>query len=214
MNPYAKISINGLWRQNTSVVQLLGLCPLVAVSTSFVSAFSLGLATVFVMTMANLVVSCLRNYIPGNIRIPVFITIISALVTIVEMWLSVLSYPLYLALGIYLPLIVTNCIVLARVEAFASKNNPFMSIFDGLMMGMGALGALCLLGIVREILATGMLFGGIDQLLGENFTAVQILPDFIGRFTVATLPFAGFFLLGFMVAAKRAIDLKIAKNKR
>ena len=211
MNTYAKISINGLWKQNTSIVQLLGLCPLIAVSTSLVSAFSLGLATVFVMAMSNLVVSCFRNYIPDNIRIPVFITIISALVTIVEMWLSVLSYPIYLALGIYLPLIVTNCIVLARVEAFASKHGPIHSLFDGIMMGMGALTILCLLGAIREILATGMILNGIEQLLGENLSPVPVLPAFIGRLSIATLPFVGFFLLGFLVAAKRAIDLKFKK---
>ena len=134
---FREIAWNGLWKQNTGLAQLLGLCPILAVSTSMVNAVSLGLATILVMALSNLAVSALRNFIPYEIRIPVFILIIAALVTVVDLSFNAFVHDLYLVLGIFIPLIVTNCIVLARVEAFAAKNEPGGSTVDGIAMGIG-----------------------------------------------------------------------------
>jgi RnfABCDGE-type electron transport complex G subunit len=137
MSIYKDIAWNGLWKQNTILAQLLGLCPLLAVSTTLVNAVSLGLATILVMMLANLAMSALRALIPYEIRIPVFILIIAALVTVVDLAFNAFLHDLYLVLGIFIPLIVTNCIVLARVEAFAAKNGLRARRYDGLMMGVG-----------------------------------------------------------------------------
>ena len=136
---FREIAWNGLWKQNTGLAQLLGLCPILAISTSMVNAVSLGLATILVMAMSNLAVSALRNFIPYEIRIPVFVLIIAALVTVVDLSFNAFFHDLYLVLGIFIPLIVTNCIVLARVEAYAAKNDPLTSTVDGIMMGIGLL---------------------------------------------------------------------------
>ena len=135
MKAYRDIAWNGIWKQNTGVVQILGLCPILAISTSIVNAVSLGLATILVMAMSNLVIAALRNFIPYEIRIPVFILIIAALTTVVDLAFNAYLHELYLVLGIFIPLIVTNCIVLARVEAFAAKNAPIQATFDGIFHG-------------------------------------------------------------------------------
>ena len=149
------IAWNGVWKQNTGLVQILGLCPILAISNSFVNAVSLGLATILVMALSNVVISALRNLIPYEIRIPVFILIIAALVTVVDLAFNAWLHSLYLVLGIFIPLIVTNCIVLARVEAFAAKNAPLESTLDGIAMGVGLLLVLAILGGMREIIGTG-----------------------------------------------------------
>jgi electron transport complex protein RnfE len=160
---FRQITANGVWQQNTSLVQILGLCPLLAVTTNLVNGVMLSLATIIVMAVANVAVASLRNLIPHEIRIPVFILIVAALVTVVDLVFNAQFHELYLVLGIFIPLIVTNCIVLARIEAFANKNPPLQSLLDGVFMGVGMLWTLALLGGLRELIGGGTLFAGIDM---------------------------------------------------
>ncbi len=201
MNVYRDIARNGLWTQNSILAQLLGLCPLLAVSTSFVNAFSLGLATIIVMMIANLAVSALRTFIPYEIRIPIFVLIIAALVTVVDLAFNAFLHELYLVLGIFIPLIVTNCIVLARVEAFAAKNGIRAAAFDGLMMGIGFLWVISLLGLIREFIAQGTLFSGIEQLIPGTQGLVLLGENYPG-FLIAILPPGAFFVLAAMIAGR------------
>ena len=190
---------NGLWKQNPGVVQLLGLCPILAVSTSVVNAVSLGLATVLVMAVANLAVASLRNFIPYEIRIPVFILIIAALTTVVDLVFNAYLHDLYLVLGIFIPLIVTNCIVLARVEAFAAKNDPISSTVDGMMMGLGLVWVLAVLGGIREVIGSGTLFSGIEMLVPGLSPITLFGSDYPG-FLIGILPPGAFFTLGCLIA--------------
>jgi electron transport complex protein RnfE len=144
-----EIIVNGLWKQNPGVVQILGMCPLLAISNNVVNALSLGLATTLVMALSNLAVSLVRNLIPHAVRIPVFILLVAVLVTAVDLLIHAYALSLYLVLGIFIPLIVTNCIVLARVEAFASKRTALHSTLDGIMMGLGLTAVLVVLEIGR-----------------------------------------------------------------
>lgn len=210
MNREAFIQIrqNGLWKQNASLVQLLGLCPLLAVTTNVVNGAMLALATILVMTIANFAVASLRNWIPYEIRIPVFILIVAALVTVVDLLFNANLHSLYLILGIFIPLIVTNCIVLARVESFAAKNTPLESAIDGIFMGLGLLWTLALLGGLRELLANGTLFSGID-LVFPTLQGIQILPENYPGFLLATLPPGAFILLGILIAWKNWVDARI-----
>ncbi len=200
---YREIIINGLWKQNTGIVQLLGLCPLLAISNSVVNAVSLGLATAIVMGMSNGAVSSVRNVVPNEIRIPVFILIIAVLVTVVQMAMNAFAHPLYLVLGIFIPLIVTNCIVLARTEAFASKNRVLPSMLDGFMMGLGLTLVLTILGGIREIIGSGTLLTGINLAFGESAKqfVIHVIPDYHG-FLLAILPPGAFIGLGLLIAAK------------
>jgi electron transport complex protein RnfE len=201
MNPYKEIAWNGIWKQNTILSQLLGLCPLLAVSTNFVNAMSLGLATMIVMMLANLAISTLRAFIPYEIRIPVFVLIIAALVTVIDLAFNAFLHDLYLVLGIFIPLIVTNCIVLARVEAFAAKNGVRAATFDGLMMGIGFIWVIGLLGLLREFLGQGTMFAGIEMII-PGWQGVQVLPEDYPGFLVAMLPPGAFFVLGLMIAGR------------
>ena len=168
-----EIRDNGLWHQNSSLIQILGLCPLLAVTTTLVNGVMLSLATIIVMAVANVAVASLRNLIPHEIRIPVFILIVAALVTIVDLIFNAYFHELYLVLGIFIPLIVTNCIVLARVEAFANKNPPLQSLLDGVFMGVGLLWTLALLGGLRELIGAGTLFSGIDMVFPAAFQSMS-----------------------------------------
>jgi electron transport complex protein RnfE len=205
MNPYKEIAHNGLWKQNAILAQLLGLCPLLAVSTNLVNAVSLGLATILVMGMSNLAISALRGFIPYEIRIPVFVLIIAALVTVVDLAFNAFLHDLYLVLGIFIPLIVTNCIVLARVEAFAAKNSMPAATFDGIMMGVGFVWVIGLLGAIRELVGQGTLFSGIEMII-PTATAIQILPADYPGFLIAILPPGAFFVLGLLVAGRNWLD--------
>ncbi len=211
MNAMKEIAWNGLWKQNAILAQLLGLCPLLAVSTNFVNAFSLGLATILVMMLANVGISLMRAFIPYEIRIPIFVLIIAALVTVVDLAFNAFLHELYLVLGIFIPLIVTNCIVLARVEAFAAKNGLRASLFDGLMMGLGFLWAICLLGLLRELLGQGTLFSGIEMLV-PTVVPIQVLPEAYPGFLIAILPPGAFFILGLMVAARNFIESRTQRR--
>ena len=206
---FRDISYNGLWKQNAGLAQLLGLCPILAISTSMVNAVSQGLATILVMTLANLAVSALRNLIPYEIRIPVFVLIIAALVTVVDLSFNAYFHDLYLVLGIFIPLIVTNCIVLARVEAYAAKNDPLSSTFDGVMMGLGLVWVLGLLGAIRELLGAGTLFSGIEMIF-PSLSAWNVFGEDYPGFLIAILPPGAFFALGCLIAAFNAINTHLA----
>ena len=207
------IARNGIWKQNTSIAQILGLCPLLAVTTNAVNGIMLSLATIIVMALANVAVASLRNFIPHEIRIPVFILIVAALVTVVDLLFNANLHELYLVLGIFIPLIVTNCIVLARVEAFAAKNPPLQSTLDGIFMGVGMLWTLALLGGLRELLGSGTLLGGIDMVF-PGLQPIQLLPESYPGFLLGLLPPGAFILLGCMIAWKNWMDARAAERAR
>ena len=213
MSTYKEIAWNGIWKQNTALIQLLGMCPLLAMSNSVVNGIGLGLATVFVMALSNLTVAALRSLIPYEIRIPVFILIIAALVTIVDLALNAFLHDLYVVLGIFIPLIVTNCIVLARVEAFAAKNPVLPSTVDGAAMALGLTWALALLGAIRELIGTGALFSGIEMIV-PSAHAIQILPIDYPGFLVAVLPPGAFLVLGLLIACRNWLDTRINQRLR
>ena len=198
-----QIVYHGLWKQNPGIVQLLGLCPLLAISNSVVNSLSLGLATTLVMAVASGSVAVVRNFIPNEIRIPSFILIIAVLVTVVQLFMNAYVHPLYLVLGVFIPLITTNCIVLARVEAFASKQPIRHAVLDALMMGLGLTLVLVTLGAMRELAGKGTLLGGLDLALGPAARAwvLTVLPDYHG-FLLAVLPPGAFIGLGLLIALK------------
>lgn len=204
-----QIAWNGLWKQNTGLVQILGLCPILAISTNLVNAVSLGLATILVMAVVNLVIALLRNFIPYEIRIPVFILIIAAIVTVVDLAFNAYLHGLYLVLGIFIPLIVTNCIVLARVEAFAAKNGVLESTVDGMAMGAGLLGVLAVLGSLREVVGSGTLFSGIDLVI-PGASAINLFGEDYPGFLVAVLPPGAFFALGCLIAGRNWLASRAA----
>lgn len=210
---FTTIAGNGVWKQNTSIAQILGLCPLLAVTTNAVNGIMLSLATILVMALSNVAVASLRNFIPHEIRIPVFILIVAALVTVVDLLFNANLHELYLVLGIFIPLIVTNCIVLARVEAFAAKNPPLHSMFDGIFMGVGMLWTLALLGGMRELLGNGTLLGGIDMVF-PSLSPIQLLPESYPGFLLALLPPGAFILLGCMIAWKNWMDARAAQRAK
>jgi electron transport complex protein RnfE len=175
--------IKGLWRENPVFVQVLGMCPVLAVSNTALNALAMGLATAFVLIMSNIVVSSLRSFIPKQVRIATYILIIATFVTVVDYVIQAVSLDLYKALGAFISLIVVNCLILGRAEAFASKNTVGRSIMDGLGMGIGFAFALFCLGAVREILGAGSLFG------------IQLFHDTFQDWVVMILPSGGFFTL-------------------
>ncbi|MCS6123077.1 electron transport complex subunit E [Shewanella baltica] len=210
MTSYREIAWQGLWKNNPGLVQLLGLCPLLAVTATITNALGLGLATMLVLIGSNILVSLVRDYVPKEIRIPVFVMIIAALVTTVQLLINAYAYGLYLSLGIFLPLIVTNCIIIGRAEAFASRNNAFSAAFDGLMMGLGFTLVLTVLGATREILGQGTLFDGADQLLGPWAKSLTIhLWQVDTPFLLAMLPPGAFIVMGLLIALKNVIDKKV-----
>lgn len=213
MSAYKDIAWNGIWKQNTILAQVLGLCPLLAVSSNLVNAVSLGLATIVVMMLSNFAISALRAFIPYEIRIPVFILIIAALVTGIDLAFNAFLHDLYMVLGIFIPLIVTNCIVLARVEAFAAKNGLRASTLDGLMMGIGFVWVIALLGAVREFVGQGTLFSGIEMIF-PTLSGIQILPEEYPGFLIAMLPPGAFFVLGLLIAGRNWLDARANQRMR
>ncbi len=202
MDEYKKIIKNGLWNNNQALVALLGLCPLLAVSNSVVNAIGLGLATTFVLMASNLSVSLLRRTIRQEVRIPIFVLLIASFVVIIELLMQSYFYELYLILGIFVPLIVTNCAILGRAEAFAFKNNWYKSLLDGLAMGIGFSIALILLGAIREIVGNGSLFADAQLLFGEFGNNLTInIANYQGNL-LAILPPGAFISLGLIIASK------------
>ncbi|ABL02513.1 electron transport complex, RnfABCDGE type, E subunit [Candidatus Ruthia magnifica str. Cm (Calyptogena magnifica)] len=210
MSDYIKIIKNGLWNNNQALVVLLGLCPLLAVTNNIVNAIGLGLATTFVLVSSNITVSIFRHQISKEVRIPIFVLLIASFVTIVELLMQSYFYDLYLVLGIFVPLIVTNCAILGRAEAFASKNTWGKSAIDGLMMGVGFSIVLIVLGAMRELIGSGTLFDQSALLLGGdlgNTLNVTVFKNYQGTL-LATLPPGAFIGLGLIVAMKNRYDLR------
>ncbi len=205
----------GMWRSNPALVQLLGLCPLLAVSSTVINALGLGIATLLVLVGSNLIVSLTRHWIPKEIRIPIFIMFIASLVTCVQLLMNAFTFDLYQSLGIFIPLIVTNCIIIGRAEAFASKNAPLPAVLDGFWMGMGMTASLVVLGAIREILGSGTLFAGAERLLGEWASVLTLhIFQFDNSFLLAILPPGAFLTVGFLIAAKNAIDDRQLKKQQ
>lgn len=206
----SKIALNGLWSNNPALVQLLGLCPLLGVSNSVVNALGLGIATMMVVMGSNIVVSLIRHQVTDAIRLPVFVMVIASLTTCIELLMQAYTYELYRILGIFIPLIVTNCIILGRADAYASKNPVLPAAFDGLMMGTGFAAVLVLLGAIRELIGQGTLFAGMDLLFGptaEQWTLV-VFPNY-KQFLFAILPPGAFVFMGFLIAIKNIVDRKL-----
>ncbi|RUO33044.1 electron transport complex subunit E [Aliidiomarina soli] len=200
---------NGLWSNNPALVQLLGLCPLLAVSGTVTNALGLGIATMLVLIGSNVTVSLVRNFVPSEIRIPVFVMVIATFVTLIELFMNAFTYGLFMALGIFIPLIVTNCAIIGRAEAYASKNNWQLSAIDGFMMGLGFTLVLVLLGAMREIIGQGTLFDGAELLLGDWATVLRIELFAVDYpLLLAVLPPGAFIGMGFIIAGKNWIDHK------
>ncbi|NRF64784.1 electron transport complex subunit RsxE [Vibrio coralliilyticus] len=210
MSDHKTLIKNGMWDNNPALVQLLGLCPLLAVSSTVTNALGLGIATLLVLVGSNVTVSLVRDYVPKEVRIPVFVMIIAALVTCVQLLMNAYAYGLYLSLGIFIPLIVTNCIIIGRAEAFASKNDLLPSVQDGFWMGLGMTSVLVVLGAMREVIGNGTLFDGADLLLGSWASALRIeIFQFDNSFLLALLPPGAFIGVGLLIALKNIIDKQL-----
>ena len=196
----------GLWRENPGLVQLLGLCPLLAVTTTFVNGLGLGIATVMVLTCSNILVSATRRWILAEIRVPIYVLIIASLVTCIELIFKAWFPALDRSLGIFIPLIVTNCAIVARAELFASRNGIVPSLFDGLAMGTGFALLLMAIGFFRELVGRGSLFAEFDKLVGGEPMAGLVIVD--GGWLLAVLPPGAFFSLALAVALKNYLDSK------
>lgn len=205
---------NGLWNNNVALVQLLGLCPLLAVSGTVINGLGLGLATTLTLLASNTTVSLIRDIVRPEIRIPIFVMIIAAVVTAIEMSMNAFFHELYLILGIFIPLIVTNCSIIGRAEAFASRNKPLAAALDGIMMGLGFTLVLVALGALREVIGNGTLLVDADLMFGPIGEHLQItlLADYRG-FLLAILPPGAFIGLGLLVALKNVIDKRTEQKQ-
>jgi electron transport complex protein RnfE len=214
MSEYKTLSMQGLWKNNPALVQLLGLCPLLAVTGTVVNGLGLGLATTLVLLGSNITVSLVRNFVPNEIRIPIFVMVIAAFVTVVELVMHAYTFELYQALGIFIPLIVTNCAIIGRAEAYASKNPVQFAAFDGFAMGLGFTFILVVLGAMRELLGYGTLLSGADLLLGDwaKMLTIQVFST-ESNFLLAILPPGAFLGMGLLIAAKNIIDDVISKRE-
>ena len=212
-----EITWNGIWKQNTGVVQILGMCPVLMMSSNIVNGVSFGIATALVMLISGAAVASMRQFVPNEIRTPIFILIIAALVTVVDLLMNSYMHGLYVVLGIFIPLITTNCIVLARAEAFASKNGVAQSAFDGFFMGIGLTLVLAVLGAGRELIGKGTLLSGIDLLFGPaaKTWVIHVVPaEQNYQFLLAILPPGAFIALGFLIAGKMALDRRADASAR
>ena len=212
---YGKLTNDGLWKNNVALVQILGLCPLLAVTTSLVNGLGLGIATLITLVLSNVIVSLIRNHVSPEVRIPVFVLVIASVVTAIELAMNAYFYELYKILGIFIPLIVTNCAIIARAEAFASKNDVLPSLYDGFIMGIGFLIILVVLGGMREILGFGTLFAQAHLMFGDSarWLSTTIIEDYEG-FLLAILPPGAFIGLGLLIALKNAIDARVEKRSK
>lgn len=208
--PLSQISKDGLWTNNPALVQLLGLCPLLAVTGTVVNALGLALATMLVLVGSNMAVSLVRNFVPNAVRLPAFVMIIASYVTCTELLMQAYTYELYTVLGIFIPLIVTNCAILGRADAFAAKNPLLPSIVDGFMMALGFALVLVLLGAMREVIGQGTLFSNMELLFGESAKSwkIEVFSDY-PDFLFAILPPGAFVGMGLIIALKNIVDKKI-----
>jgi len=204
---YRGILTDGLWRNNVAFVQILALCPLMAVTTTATNGLGMGLATTGVLLASNVLIASCRDLISQEVRIPVFVLLIAALVSLADMAINAWLHELYKVLGLFIPLIVVNCAVLGRAEMFASKRPIFASAVDGLAMGLGYTLALVVMGGCREILGSATLFAHASLLLGDSFAFLEttLIPKYKG-FLLMLLPPGGFLVLGFLLAGKRAAE--------
>jgi len=202
---------DGVWRQNTGLVVLLGLCPLLAVTNTLINGLALGLATMLTLMVSNLSVSVMRGLLKPEIRIPAFVLIIASVVTVIELLMHAFFYDLFRILGIFIPLIVTNCAIIGRAEAFASRNRPLPSLIDGFATGLGFCITLVLLGALRELAGRGSLFSGAEMLMGDwgKYLTLTIIPEHPG-FLLAMLPPGAFFGLALLIAARKAWEIRQA----
>jgi len=199
---YGEVFTKGLWKDNPVLRMMLGMCPVLGVSTSAINGFGMGAATLFVLLGSNIAVALLKDYIPAQVRIPAYIIIIATFVTAVDMSMAAWFFDLYLTLGLFIPLIVVNCIILGRAEGFASKNTLSASVLDALGMGLGFTLAITTLGACRELLGNGSVFD------------VQILGSWYPPALVMVLPPGAFLMLGFLAAGMRRVDLVFAQRER
>lgn len=206
---YKTIINDGLWKNNPALVQLLGLCPLLAVSNTVINGLGLGLATMLTLVASNGLVSLFRHQIPDEGRLPVFVMIIASIVTTIELLMNAWFHELFLILGIFIPLIVTNCAIIGRAEAFAARNSVGPAVVDGLMMGLGFTAVLVLLGALREVIGQGTLLGEAHLMFGEaaRDLTIVVIEQYRG-FLIALLPPGAFIGLGLIVALKNSIDAK------
>ena len=207
---YRELALDGLWNNNPATVQILGLCPLLAVTGTVVNALGLGLATLVVLMGSNICVSLIRQYVTDAVRLPAFVMIIAAMVTVIEVLMQAFTFELYEILGIFIPLIVTNCTVLGRADAFASKNPVLPAALDGFMMGLGFLVILLILGGMRELIGLGTLFTNMQLLFGPMAAdwQIQVVENY-GGFLFAILPPGAFVGLGLIIAGKNVIDKRL-----
>jgi len=210
---YRQIISEGFWGNNVVLAQNIALCPLLAVTSTATNGLGMGIATTAVLIASNALISLIRSFIPNEVRIPAFIVVIATTVTLVDMSMNAYLHELYKVLGLFIPLIVVNCAVLARAESFASKNSVLPSMVDGLFMGIGFTVALVALGGMREIIGSGTLFSGASLLLGQNFSFLEmtIIPHYKGVLLMI-LPPGGFVAMGFLIVGKRLLDNR-AKQK-
>ncbi|MFZ5621332.1 MAG: electron transport complex subunit E [Pseudomonadota bacterium] len=212
---YASIARDGLWTNNPGLVQLLGLCPLLAVTSNAVNGLGLGLATALTLVASNVTVSLIRRVVRPEVRIPVFVLVIASVVTVIELAMNAYLHELYLVLGIFIPLIVTNCNIIGRAEAFASKHDPGRALVDGLMMGTGFLLVLVVLGAMRELVGQGTLLSQAHMMFGEAARGwtLHVVEDYRG-FLLAILPPGAFIGLGLIIALKNIIDGRLQRRAR
>jgi electron transport complex protein RnfE len=213
-NEYARIARDGLWNNNIVFAQILGMCPTMAVTGSATNGLGMGLATTAVLVAANAMVSMVRNVVTPDVRIPVYIVIIATLVTLVDVSLNAWAHDLYKVLGLYIALIVANCAVLGRAEAYAQKASILPAAMDGLMMGLGFTFALTLIGGIREVIGAGTLFANAHLLLGSSFAFLEttVIPGYRG-YLLFILPPGGFLVLGFLLVGKRILDRYLAERR-
>ena len=212
---YRDITLNGLWKNNPALVQLLGLCPLLGVSNSTVNALGLALASAVVLVCSNTAVSLVRGVVNTSVRLPAFVMIIAALTTCIELLMQAFTYELYQILGIFIPLITTNCVILGRADGFAAKNDPGRAAYDGLVMGLGFGVVLVMIGALRELFGTGALFANMHLLFGPIAADWQLslFTDYRG-FLLAILPPGAFIVLGLLIAGKNRIDEALAERAK
>ena len=208
---YRDLAVQGLWKNNPGLVQILGMCPMMAISNTVVNSLGLAMATILTMVVSNGLASVIRHWVRPEVRLPVFVMVVASVVTMIELWMNAYLNTLYHVLGIFLPLIVTNCIVIARVEGFAARNPVLPSLYDGLMMGLGFGLVLVALGVIRELLGFGTLLANAEQLFGPmaaNWT-IHVLPE-QANFLLAILPPGAFMALAILIAIKQAIEQRRA----